>query len=301
MKWFRLGPAALFALAASAGALAQDAPHQKIQEEAARQEGIYKSTENERPSGYVIGRGLTAYINALPIEFGRSLPLLGGNDRWLDIGAGEGNAILDYYRASFGVAQLPNAKRAQTVAISIEDRRTFDWHKTAAGLDINQVRYFYGKSLNDYTIDELGKYQIITDMLGGFSYTRDISRFMEKTLSFLQVNGSFYSILQDVHSEEGSNVPHYANAPYLTEIVNTDGGKTKICAWLKSISCVQVTCELKPRWTPPVEVYQVQKTCDNVSVPALKPVHFAAGTPPERRFELTVVKPARIEGALGNK
>jgi hypothetical protein len=110
---------------------------------------------------------------------------------------------------------------------------------------------------------------------------------MEKTLSFLQLNGSFYTLMQDVSSEEGSNQPHYKGSPYLTEIVGSDGSKTKVCSWLKSISCVQVTCELRPRWTPPIEVYQVKKVCENTVVPRLSPVHFAAGTPPERRFLLS--------------
>ena len=258
-------------------------------EEVSRQQGIYQSQGQEVPRGYVIDRGLAAYASALPREFDRNLSTLGPADRWLDIGAGEGRAILDYYDA------LSDASRtkAQGVAVSIEDRRTKAWYQAAERLETNNIRYFFGKSLNDYTMDELGKFQIITDLLGGLSYTRNLSRFMEKTLGFLHINGSFYSILQDVHSEEGSNPPHYTGAPYLTEILNTDGSRTKICAWLKSISCVQVTCELRPRWTPPVEVYRVQKVCDNVSVPPLAPLHFAAGTPPERRFQLQPTRPHR--------
>jgi hypothetical protein len=256
-------------------------------EELSRQQGIYQSKGADVPRGYVIDRDLAAYGSALPPEFNRNLSTLGPADRWLDIGAGEGRAILDYYGASADESR----KKAQGVAVSIEDRRTPTWHQTAERLEANKIRYFYGKSLNDYSMDELGKFQIITDLLGGFSYTRRLSRFMEKTLGFLHVNGSFYSILQDVHSEEGSNQPHYTGAPYLTEIINTDGSRMKICAWLKSISCVQVTCELRPRWTPPVEVYRVQKVCDNVSVPALSPLHYAAGTPPERRFQLQPASP----------
>ncbi len=270
------------------GALhAQNTGAQVSPVEASRQQGIYQSRGEDVPKGYVIDRDLAAYVNALPPEFDRALSTLGPADRWLDIGAGEGRAILDYYGNIFDESR----KKAQAVAVSIEDRRTKLWYQVAEQLDANKIRYFFGKSLNDYTMDELGKYQVITDLLGGFSYTRNLSRFMEKTLGFLHVNGSFYSILQDVHAEEGSNQPHYKGAPYLTEIVNTDGSKTKICTWLKSISCVQVTCELKPRWTPPVEVYRVQKVCDNVSVPPLAPRHYAAGTPPERLFQLQPTSP----------
>jgi len=267
---------------------AQAAQNKKIEEEALKQESIYQSRGGDVPEGYVIGRALPAYVNALPSEFGLDLANLGASGRWLDIGAGEGQAILDYYSPTSVIEKTGGENsKVQSVAISIEDRRTSRWHQTAARLDANQIRYLHGKSLREYTTQELGKFQIITDLLGGFSYTKDLSKFIEKTLSLLQVNGSFYSILQDVHSENGSNQPFYTGAPFLTEILNPDGSKMQICTWLKNISCVQVRCEFKEGWKPPVEIYRVQKVCDNVTVPPLKPVHFMAGTPPERRFQLS--------------
>ena len=72
---------------------------------------------------------------------------------------------------------------------------------------------------------------------------------------------------------------------FLTELVGADGSEMKVCSWLKRISCVEVTCE--PRaWRPPVEAFRIRKTCDAVSVLPLAPLHFRAGTPPERRFQL---------------
>jgi hypothetical protein len=89
-----------------------------------------------------------------------------------------------------------------------------------------------------------------------------------------------------VHSEAGTNKPFYAGSPYLTEIANPDGSKTKVCPWLKSITCVEVTCELKTGWKPLIEVYRIHKVCSNVVVPALVQVHYEAGTPPERGYRL---------------
>jgi hypothetical protein len=34
-------------------------------------------------------------------------------------------------------------------------------------------------------------------------------------------------------------------------------------------------------------VYRIRKVCGNVTVPALTPIHFQAGTPPERRFQFS--------------
>lgn len=282
-----------------------------FKEELARQQAIYQSQGDSRPKGYVVDRGLEAYTDALPAEFGNRLQTLGPEDRWLDIGAGRGQAILDYYAPGYslnretakGSVQAASAlawpapelspaiaaaarRKARAVAMSMEDRRTQQWHQIAAGVGGNRLQYLFDKPLRDYSIQEIGRFQVITDLLGGFSYTDDLSAFMVKVLDLLDTNGAFYTVLQDVNSERGTNAPFYRNEPYLTRLIGTDGKEVKVCSWLKRIACVQVTCELRPEWEPPIEVYRVQKTCAQTQVPSLTRTHFVAGTPPERRFNL---------------
>jgi len=275
--------------------LANEPVSSAIKEELARQQAIYNSGA-ARPEGYVIGRTFAAYAHALSGGFVRSLSELGPADRWLDIGAGEGQAILDYSTARFDdmeanvVAKLHNGVKA--VAMSIEDRRTQRWHDTAATLGTTQIQYLFGKPLSDYSNEELGQFQVITDVMGGFSYSPRLSQFMEKTLSLLTVGGSYHTVLADVHSESGQNRPHYANSPYLTEISSASGAEVKMCSWLKRITCVQVSCEFRSDWRPPIEVYRISKTCNDVKVPGLVQTHFQAGTPPERRFMLVDTAPA---------
>ena len=262
----------------------------KFREEVSKQEGIYRSAGEDKPGGYTVDRGLKEYAWALSPAFDRELAQLGPTDRWLDIGAGEGEAILDNYAPDYDTrypeGKARRGKKARAVAMSIEDRRTSKWRQKAASLEPNQIQYLHDKSLREYSRDELGRFQVITDVIGGFSYTTNLSLFMEKVLGFLEVNGSFHTLLQDVHSEAGTNGPHYQGSPFLTEIRNGDGSELKICSWLKSISCVEVTCELKRGWKPAVEAFHVKKVCDNTAVPGLAPVHYQAGTPPERGFQL---------------
>lgn len=258
--------------------------------EISRQESIYRSRGEDRPEGYVIDRSLLSYTITLPAGFDRSLAELGPGDRWLDIGAGQGRAILDYYTPRYdsmhAEGQARRGTKARAVAISIEDRRTRQWHETAASLEAGKIQYLHGKRLREYAPGELGRFQLMTDVAGGFSYSFDLSRFMQNALGALDTNGSFYTLLQDVHSETGTNTPYYNGSPYLTEIRDADGSALKVCAWLKRVTCVQVSCQLRPEWGPPLEVYHIRKTCDNVTVPALTTVHFEAGTPPERRYQL---------------
>jgi SAM-dependent methyltransferase len=268
-----------------------------LAEEFSKQSQIYQSKGENVPEGYVVDRSLLSYAFTLSPEFDRALAHLGETDRWLDIGAGQGQAVLDYYGERFDAMHAKGrerrGKKARAVALSIEDRRTAAWAQTAARLEKNQIDYLWGRRLREYTREELGSFQLVSDVIGGFSYTAYLSQFVTQVLDLLKVNGSFHSLLLDVHYEHGGNRPHYPDAAFRTEIVNAEGREVKVCAWLKQISCVQVTCEARPQWTPPIEVYTVRKVCDDVKVPSLAALHFEAGTPPERRYRLEQTPAAR--------
>ncbi|MGZ5094198.1 MAG: hypothetical protein ACXWIP_23530 [Burkholderiales bacterium] len=269
---------------------AEDLGSSRFTEEFAKQENIYRSDGEQAVAGYTVDRALLTYAEGLSSDFDRALAALGPTDRWLDIGAGKGLAVLDYYTSTYDQTHSEGRERrgmkAQAVAISIEDRRTPLWQVIAGRLGANQIQYLSGKRLREYSLEELGRFQLITDVMGGFSYTDNLSGFMEKVLGLLELNGSFFTVLQDVHRQDGSNRPFYAGSPYLTEIVNAGGSEMKVCSWLKQITCVEVVCESKAEWQPPVEAFRILKICSDVTVPAVTPIHYQAGTPPERRFQL---------------
>lgn len=273
----------------------------KLDEEISKQESIYHGRGDQMVEGYVIDRSLLSYTFTLSDEFDDALANLGPQDRWLDVGAGQGQAVLDYYTPTYDSMHAEGrerrGKKARAIAMSIEDRRTPLWNQSAAGLEANKIQYLFGRRLREYSPEELGRFQLITDVIGGFSYTVDLSRFMEKVLGLLELNGSFFTLLQDVHAEDGSNEPYYKGSPFLTEITNPDGSKAKVCPWLKSIACAEVACELRAQWTPPIEVYRIRKVCDNVAVPALVPVHYEAGTPPERGYRSASPLPGQAAAA----
>ncbi|MGE5059332.1 MAG: class I SAM-dependent methyltransferase [Betaproteobacteria bacterium] len=210
---------------------AQELAPSRLGEEFGKQEKIYRSQGDDVPSGYVIGRGLSDYAELLPSGFCDALAKLGSSDRWLDIGAGSGQAILDYYAPE--PAGTPGGKcsgskeKARALAMSIEDRRTDKWREQAASLGDDRIRYLSGKRLRQYSLEELGKFQLITDVFGGFSYTEDLSQFVDKVLSLLDVGGAFYSLLPGVHLENGKNK---LGILYLTELEDAAGRPTKVCS-----------------------------------------------------------------------
>jgi hypothetical protein len=258
-----------------------------LEKEVAKQDAVYQSRGENVPAGYVVDRSLLAYAAALPAGFGNSLANLGPADRWLDIGAGEGKALLDYYTPRYdSMHPGRRGKKARVVAMSIEDRRTARWHETAKGLEPDQITYWFGRRLREYSPEELGRFQLITDLTGGFSYARALSVFMERALGALDLNSDFYTLLLDVLPEKSAGPSAYPDSLFLTEIQNTDGANVRVCSWLKRISCVEVTCEPDTKSTRPVELYRIRKVCGNVAVPPLELVHYKAGTPPLRRFQL---------------
>ena len=275
-------------LAAPVPLQAQETRAAELTGEYARQNEIYQ--RQRVPRGYVIDRTLEGYEYMLPEAFGRKLAELGEHDRWLDVGAGQGQAILDYHAPAYDkthpAGRKKRGKKAKSVAVSIEDRRTPEWHKSVKAIGEGKVQYRHGKRLREYSPGELGRFQLVTDVMGGFSYAADLSLFMMTVMQLLEVDGSFFTLLQDVEVEEADNKPWYDGYPFATEIVNAAGAQVPMCSWLKSIGCAEVRCDAQPDRRPPREVYHVRKVCDAVTVPPLVPVDFQAGTPPQRGFRL---------------
>ena len=258
----------------------------KLDEEFGKQEKIYRSRGADVPSGYVTNRGLSDYASLLPSGFCDMLGRLSNSDRWLDIGAGDGQAVLDYYASEPKAAAEKcgrSGTRARAVAMSIEDRRTKKWQLQAAILGGDRIQYLSGKRLRDYSVEELGKFQLITDVYGGFSYTEDLSRFIGKVLSLLEVGGAFYTLVQNVQLENGKDKP---SSSFQTELVDSAGRDIKMCSWLKQTPCVNVGCESKNDWDTPTELVNIHKICSDVSVRPTKLLRYEAGNPPGRRFQL---------------
>jgi len=256
----------------------------RIDDEFAKQEKIYRRRD---AGSYTANRGLSNYAEVLPTGFCEALARLGSSDRWLDIGAGEGQAILDYYAAQDPAASAENcagsSPKGRAVAISIEDRRTDKWKEQAASLGDDRLRYLSGKRLRQYSLEELGKFQIITDVYGGFTYTENLSRFVEKVLSLLEIGGAFYTVLPAVHLEDGTDK---LGTWYKTEMVDAASRPVKVCSWLKQTTGTKISCESKTGWDEPTQLIKIRKVYRDVTVPRTKLVEYIAGAPPGRRFQL---------------
>ena len=114
----------------------QELAEPRLDEEIAKQEKIFQRRGADVPRDYVTNRGLSDYAELLPTGFCDALGRLGSPDRWLDIGAGAGQAILDYYAPEGDAPSSEKCARAgdrsRAVAMSIENRQTDKWRQQAA-------------------------------------------------------------------------------------------------------------------------------------------------------------------------
>jgi len=268
---------------------AQVSSTEDIRKDLQKQDEIYRSQGGAVPKGYVTTRALAHYDELLPHGFPAVREALGPNGRWLDIGAGSGQAIVDFaLRTRIAPQDDDYAEevadaRGRLVAISIEDRRLDAWRHAEGALRANEIRYIHGKRLRELAQEDLGRFDMITDVYGGFSYTDDLSAFTEKVLSFLDAGGSFFTVIQSVHLADGRE---RQQTWFLTEIADAAGRDVTPCAWLKRITCVEVECDSKSTWDPATELITVRKLCETTAVPQLIPISYEAGTPPGRKFLL---------------
>jgi SAM-dependent methyltransferase len=279
----RLAVVIVIAVQLLGAAWIQEPVQPRIDEQFAKQEKIYRRRD---AGSYTANRGLSRYAEVLPTGFCDALGSLGSSDRWLDIGAGEGRAILDYYAPQEDAVPQKcrgSGPKAGAVAISIEDRRTDKWKQLAASLGDHRLRYLSGKRLRNYSLKELGTFEIITDVYGGFTYTENLSRFVEKVLSLLEVGGAFYTVLPAVHLEDGTDK---LGTWYRTELVDAASRPVKVCSWLKQTACTKISCETMTHADEPTQLIKIQKVCSEVAVPRTNLVEYMAGSPPNRRFQL---------------
>jgi len=110
-----------------------------------------------------------------------------------------------------------------------------------------------------------------------------LSGFVERVLRLLEIGGAFYTLVQNVHLEGGTD---NSKPWYQTELVDAGGRGVKVCSWLKKTTCVKVVCESKSDWDSPTELINIRKVCSDVSIPHMKLLQYQAGNPPGRRFQL---------------
>jgi SAM-dependent methyltransferase len=217
---------------------------------------VLKINKSLSKNNFTTSRNLTDYDSVFKLR-----PLLAkmtAKQRWLDSGAGRAIAQLEY----LSLFKKYEFSSPQLVALAYKK----PWFVTSKKINF---KYLSGRKLEDYTTTELGKFDLITDFFGPFSYTENAIQVLNVYLDILNVGGTLKIYFTSPH-----NVVYNKN----NEIVSLE-------TWLiqnlnkNSISdAFEVTFE-KGTLTVIRKKEQVFK------LPALELNYFYADLPPIRKYK----------------
>ena len=142
--------------------------------------------EKLEDNDFRITAGLDMYEDAFGSGFIKDIMGLAEDERWMDGGAGVGQAIQDYYnRGGKGrTTAVGFAKPESDVVEDLESRDNFEYLSD---------KFFSGFDDSSELKTDVTKLSVITDYNGILSYTRTLSQDLQKYLNNLKVGGKIYT------------------------------------------------------------------------------------------------------------
>ena len=121
------------------------------------------------------------YARTLGRRFENKLRNMGPHQHWIDMGAGEANAIGDYLSSVFPQNQ------AQVSALSVV--------RPGTAVQSDRFRYHEGRVLSEYTVTDLGQADLITDYYGPAFYAGTLDQTIEQYGHLLREGGEAWIVL----------------------------------------------------------------------------------------------------------
>lgn len=210
----------------------------------------WEVSDQVRKNDFTTTRDLSDYIHNLHPDFVSSLKKLKSDQHWIDLGAGKAIALIDYLRSFDHILEAP-----QTTAVAFKLDR---WFKPPSYQGKLQVRE---GAFEAHETPNWKKADVITDVMGVISYTRDLSTTLQKVFDLLNVHGELYLEF----------------APAVTR-VKVDGASYKLQEFLERIEGISVSGKYG--------ILKVVKNREHIVVPELELISYkvAYPSPPSRSF-----------------
>lgn len=199
-----------------------------------------RMVENE----FRVNSGLDLYKQTFGDPFTNVLAKMGDSSRWLDGGAGEAKAMIDY---------LDGGGKGKCVATGYRiPQQALERVKNATQTYSGRFHYADGKFLGEMSDNELGGkgFDLISDLNGVLYYTKTLVEDVKRYLDLLNVGGLL--VFTNVHIE--IDMPNAAAHP---------GSVPAIARWISNISGVRVVYHEK------MGMYEVHKNSAENLVPDL--------------------------------
>ncbi len=207
-------------------------------------------TARVEKNSFVTGRNLLAYKQHFQKDFFSQLQALRSDQHWVDLGAGKANAQVDYLK-TFTNPRLA----AKTTAVAYKIDRWFSPAKFNGKLEIREGAF------ESQQTEQWQKADLITDLFGVISYSRDLHTSLQKIFDLMNVNAELYVF--GIH--------------YTTSFT----GKNQVLGlfeFLQTIEGLKVEGRLG--------VIKVVKTKESIKVPNLTLNRLTDEAPPGRSFSI---------------
>jgi hypothetical protein len=236
--------------------------------------------ENRKAIGLhpgIVDRDLRIYGMGFGTKFQAALEALSSGGRWVDFGAGEARAQLDYLqiRASKSdrkrglLSHFLGTPSPQVVAIGYRHFQDASYAhsqgKTEAYDELRrqfqaQERFVYleGRLVEEISDEEIGPFDLGTDYFGALTYTLDLTATVNKYLRLLHRPAVSRMFFVTSDSERAA-----------TYIETRDGRRLSLAAWLTAQPGLNVeTLKLSPDGHE--DFYMLTKVRDDVRVPEVE-------------------------------
>ncbi len=207
-------------------------------------------------NGFKTVHDLNEYVSHLKI--GGLLPELNSSKRWLDAGAGRARAQLD-------LLELKKSK-SESVPEMIALSYKKPWFVTTKK---ESFKYLEGQFIEDYHPAELGTFDLITDLFGPYSYSKNPVIVLNQYLNLLNIHGSLRI---------------YATS--LTSGIWVDGQLMSLENWIsQNLSTPQAKAIFETEIAHGlISVRRISK--GSVQLPAINLILFSSDTPPRRKYQI---------------
>jgi hypothetical protein len=207
---------------------------------------VSKDVEQNR---FITDRDLSEYIHQLHKDFVTALRNLRSDQHWIDLGAGKAIAQIQYLKTFDHLRDAP-----LTTAVAYKLDRWFRPFSYRGKLEVREGAF------EAHDTSTWKKADLITDVMGVISYTKDLTATLQKVFDLLNVNGELYLEF----------------APAETNI-KMAGTRHKLLGFLERIEGISVTGQYG--------IVKIVKLRENITVPQLELVIYKESRPPYRTFQ----------------
>lgn len=207
-------------------------------------------TEQIKQNRFITDRDLSEYMHQLHPDFVKALRHLRADHHWIDLGAGKALAQIDYLKSFDKISDAP-----LTTAVAFKLDRWFRPSSFKGKLEVREG-IFEAQDTASWK-----KADLITDVMGVISYTKDLSTTLQKVFDLLNTNGELYLEFSPAHTN-----------------VKTGETSYKLLGFLSRIEGISVTGQ----WG----IVKIVKLKDKIVIPQLEMTSYKTEAPPYRTFKV---------------